>query len=411
MGMAVSPAGEIWAWGGGLSTFSDGLWQADRGETGLPSPLVEWFAFDPTGLAWAIGYHPNDNGSQAGWVASFDGTAWTDHTTIYKLPKGSPRELVVEPDAVWVLFDPTSKESEAGSNGSVARFDGTGWVIFEADEPPAEWAGILDRYRAMRRGDFVIGPDGTRWETSRNGIYRITFVAGGADSTTEQRPTDTEPAEATQPTITTSISGTSTPDRPEVQDLAPGLSCEQLAAAGYPYDEAVVYWMIGGERFDLDPDQNGVPCEGVYQQAEIAAYWGEDLPTTTVATSPIPFPLGVSDDGAAGSGCSPGDGPLPDGIWFGYPSGAGPDVLGFDLACLWVDLESGAWSITNDSTSVREIPMAARAIAHVIMGEPLYTVVPYTEWTGQPCALDPDCPIWLYVNFGEVTDVVEHLEP
>jgi hypothetical protein len=87
------------------------------------------------------------------------------------------------------LFDPTSEESEAGSNGSVARFDGTGWVIFEADEPPAEWAGILDRYRAMRMGDFVIGPDGTRWETSRNGIYRITFVAGGAGSTLEQRPT------------------------------------------------------------------------------------------------------------------------------------------------------------------------------------------------------------------------------
>ena len=34
-----------------------------------------------------------------------------------------------------------------------------------------------------------------------------------------------------------------------------------------------------------DADRNGIPCETVYQESEVLAFWGDPLPTTTIAPS------------------------------------------------------------------------------------------------------------------------------
>ena len=35
----------------------------------------------------------------------------------------------------------------------------------------------------------------------------------------------------------------------------------------------------------MDADRNGIPCETVYSGADVLAFWGDALPTTTVPSS------------------------------------------------------------------------------------------------------------------------------
>ncbi len=93
----------------------------------------------------------------------------------------------------------------------------------------------------------------------------------------------------------------------------------------------------------MDADRNGIPCETVYDRAEVLAFWGDPLPTTTT-TPPTWYAVGYpgsgpgtlpGSGGAGGSGCSPGTSTLPDGIWFVFIETATPDDITFDLACTW----------------------------------------------------------------------------
>lgn len=96
----------------------------------------------------------------------------------------------------------------------------------------------------------------------------------------------------------------------------------------------------------------------------------QPVPSTTVPTTapPAPSPLGqrppLQVGEASGSGCTPGPGALPDGWWFGYPTspvGNGP-AFGFDLACFNLEAGSvGAFTVTNDSQGIREVPLAPGA--------------------------------------------------
>jgi hypothetical protein len=49
---------------------------------------------------------------------------------------------------------------------------------------------------------------------------------------------------------------------------------------GYEYAEAVEYWTSEGSPDRMDADENGIPCQTVYDHADIVAVWGEPLPTT-----------------------------------------------------------------------------------------------------------------------------------
>jgi hypothetical protein len=142
--------------------------------------------------------------------------------------------------------------------------------------------------------------------------------------------------------------------------------------------------------------------------------------------SPDPLP---GSDGWFGSGCSPGPGPLPDGVWFGAVRGVTPSTVTFDLAC--VDFLSdheheGDWRISNDNPRFREVPVAASArfscLGSAVLGYPCSPDVRYevwmraaedilehhpesTEWN----ETDPlgKIPVWLFVNDGVVTEIYE----
>ena len=55
--------------------------------------------------------------------------------------------------------------------------------------------------------------------------------------------------------------------------LPSGLFCRDLLARGLSYADAVAYWELDGRTSRMDSDRNDIPCETVYEQSLIDAYW------------------------------------------------------------------------------------------------------------------------------------------
>lgn len=240
-----------------------------------------------------------------------------------------------------------------------------------------------------------------------------------APQTTSIQSTTTATSTTTSTTTTSTTAPETTTTLARVVDLAEGLLCRDLNEMGHGYEDAVAYWVREGRPDRMDADSNGIPCETVYPPAAVTAFWGDPLPTTTVAgpvylvVDPWTFPSPPAEGEASGSGCAPGPGPLPDGVWFGYPAERNADSIGFDLACLWIVPESDAgYEITNTNPTLRTVPVAAGAVVYHLTGSFDYTALPYGDWFGIACGLEPiGCPVWLYVNGGRVTEVVEQYFP
>ena len=145
----------------------------------------------------------------------------------------------------------------------------------------------------------------------------------------------------------------------------------------------------------------------------------------------FPPPPIAGSERARGSGCAPGEGPLPDGVWFGLIPRKDVGSVDFDLACFYfgdVAYEIGRerdeevnndYIIVNDNPLLRTVPLHPSAIAWTI---------PYELTTLEPVAADgawpppdedvgfglcpgPFCIAWLYVNDGVVTEIVEQYVP
>ena len=276
-------------------------------------------------------------------------------------------------------------------------------------------------------------------------VFGLTGCGGSGDTTTTAAPPEDIPSvpqstsvpttvtsppapESTIPTTTpttatiaetTTTAATTTTASPTVVDLAPGLFCRDLNAAGFGYSDAVAYWVSEGEPDRMDADHNGIPCETVYSETDILAFWGDPLPTTTTMAGarryflprePWEYPDSVpSGSGTYGSGCRPGTTALPDGMWFGFLAGYGPSEIDFDLACIYVpgpDDEGGA-AIRNDNPRIRTIVIDRAIPVHFVLGGWVNGVEPYERWLHRGC-YDLTCPVWLYVNEGAVTAIAEH---
>lgn len=132
--------------------------------------------------------------------------------------------------------------------------------------------------------------------------------------------------------------------------------------------------------------------------------------TTTTTGGPyvvdIPdfFPLAPlsGSGGAGGSGCAPGAGPLPDGVWLGYVDAIGAASVDFDLACFYFGetaytkgAEDGMavandWYARNVNPTVRTVPVAAGAtVCELDAGSVGFLTVPYPDcpWIRRACPL------------------------
>jgi hypothetical protein len=64
------------------------------------------------------------------------------------------------------------------------------------------------------------------------------------------------------------------------------MSCDELAALGYSYVDAIRYWEREGVPDRLDADWDGIPCETAWPHDDVATFWGEPLPDELVLGSP-----------------------------------------------------------------------------------------------------------------------------
>ena len=182
------------------------------------------------------------------------------------------------------------------------------------------------------------------------------------------------------------------------------------------------YWVLEGETDRMDADRNGIPCETVWPEHVVKAYWGDPLPTTTTTKAPSgPFLVleptyePPSEPGAGdlyGSGCSPGTTSLPDGVWFGRIEAMSRSELEFDLMCFGPGPE-GPGTITNSNPKLRTVDVDRRAFVYATSPDGYWMPMSWEDWFTSPqnapgfCPLEGCWDVWLYVNDGEVTEIVQ----
>ncbi len=146
---------------------------------------------------------------------------------------------------------------------------------------------------------------------------------------------------------------------------------------------------------------------------------------TTTTTSGGPYVVGTPEvypgaplpgsGGAGGSGCSPGAGTLPDGVWFGYVGSIGATSVDFDLACLYVGdiavakgAEDGVevdidYYIRNVNPTLRTVTVAAATTVYELeAGSIDFLTVAFADWPMDPMGYiacpSNWCSVWLFVN-------------
>lgn len=297
---------------------------------------------------------------------------------------------------------------------------------------------MVSRGVSMRERAFILlvvgvaaiaACSGTETDNSTLDPADQSATADGSIAATEMSTTMAAETASTASTVTVAPTATAattttvavtTTTRASVAALGAGLFCRDIASLGYDYSDAVAYWVSEGSPDRMDADRNGIPCETVYDAADVLAFWGDPLPTTTVPvvsrwygpTDPWSYPEPETPDiGLYGSACSPGTTALPDGIWFGFLDNHGERSIDFDLACLVVPdpEEEGGAAVRNDNPTIRTVAVDPSTPVHFIEGGWVTGVAPYRDWLMRGCAWrDEPCAVWLYVNDGAVTAIAEH---
>lgn len=153
-------------------------------------------------------------------------------------------------------------------------------------------------------------------------------------------------------------------------------------------------------------------------------------PTTVTEPSASTTISSGTDSLAEGSGCTPGEGDLGDGRWFGYVAGVGADSLEFDLACFFsgeaaalAAAEDGAESPppndyyvrnANDQIRAVDVDPATEVLWYPNVGDPTTgRTDPYATWVaeggqeteGRTGAFP--LGVWLTVEGGAVVHIEE----
>ncbi len=127
----------------------------------------------------------------------------------------------------------------------------------------------------------------------------------------------------------------------------------------------------------------------------------------------------AGSEGAAGSGCAPGTSSLPDGMWLGFVTARTAAAIEFDLACIYFWApgyveEDSSEDFHNNDLTLRTIAVDPSVPVHVIAPVELgFVTMPFSVWPEDP-DLYPMCPsdhcvVWLFINGGEVTEILEQL--
>ncbi len=127
---------------------------------------------------------------------------------------------------------------------------------------------------------------------------------------------------------------------------------------------------------------------------------------------------------AQGSGCTPGAGNLPDGVWFGYAKSWSTSQIAFDLACWWTGAKAHAvgvangfndaydYYVTNNNTTVRLVTVAGDIPAKKAGWEDgVFKLSQVIADPGGSLPTNAPYPVWIYVNGGRVTELAVQYIP
>jgi hypothetical protein len=126
---------------------------------------------------------------------------------------------------------------------------------------------------------------------------------------------------------------------------------------------------------------------------------------------------------AQGSGCTPGAGQLPDGVWFGFAKSWSTSQIAFDMACWWTGdaavaqatvrgEEAYDYYVTNDNTTVRLVTVAGDIPAKKAAADDgTFTLSQVIADPGGSLPTSSPYPVWIYVNGGRVTELAVQYVP
>ena len=139
--------------------------------------------------------------------------------------------------------------------------------------------------------------------------------------------------------------------------------------------------------------------------------------------------------GGKGSGCTPQSNELTDGVWFGLIQVKNTDSIIFDLACFYVDelaqekaLEEGygelmnGFYISNQSPNAFDLEVDQQALVHELrLHNENYSqpteMINYAEWPSDNgkylcwAMAEAPCYVWVAINNGRVTEILEQYLP
>ena len=153
----------------------------------------------------------------------------------------------------------------------------------------------------------------------------------------------------------------------------------------------------------------------------------EPSTTTNAVTSTTETTVADTNDLAEGSGCTPGDGPLTDGLWFGFVTSRAEDSLEFDLACWFTGdgatqaaAEDGEESPPPNDYYVRNTNPETRVVT---VGEVVDVTfypdgdpnngseIDYDDWADMIATRGYELGVWLEIEDGAITAIHEQWVP
>jgi hypothetical protein len=172
------------------------------------------------------------------------------------------------------------------------------------------------------------------------------FLAGGSDKHDDKAELESATSATTSETTATSATPSPTERQtPRDRSTRPrrnngpgdvgaepaGLFCRDLYLKGYSYSAAVDYYRMHGNANQMDADRDGIPCETVYPDSDVTAYWGDvadgyyppDVPGYDPGYAGLPGGLYCRDLYGRGVGYA-------DAVYYWYAQGS-PDRMDADL--------------------------------------------------------------------------------
>jgi hypothetical protein len=115
-------------------------------------------------------------------------------------------------------------------------------------------------------------------------------------------------------------------------------------------------------------------------------------------------------------------------VWFGYVVAKSATDVDFDLACFYfgaIAYTEGAadgvevnndYYVRNVNPTLRTVPVASTATVYELdAGYVGFLTVPFSGWPVDPSGglscPSTSCQVWLFVNGGEVTEILEQFTP